>query len=146
MTIHLLQIGRPVIKGAWWHLTGRSGLPKRYFFILPRTAYLVEIVRQGPWGPSELDTPGLGCGDAFGLALLDCCSFVFCDKRQNLQYDIAQERSHQILAPAGIQKGHVQYHDVNALLFRQNAPLTLDIFIISAETVDALDVEQIVLF
>lgn len=48
--------------------------------------------------------------------------------------------------PARIQQRHVDHIDIDALIFRQNAPLLLNFLIVPAEAVDALDVEQIVLF
>ena len=59
---------------------------------------------------------------------------------------VRRDRSNmtEILAPAGVQQGHVQHHDVHALLLSQDAPMILQFSIISAETVYALDKEQIV--
>ena len=48
--------------------------------------------------------------------------------------------------PAGIQQGHVQHHDVHPLLLGEQPPLLQDLPIVAPQTVDALDVEQIVFF
>lgn len=144
MMIRLLQLGGTVVKGAWRHLTGRSRLPERYFFVLPIPAHFIEIIWKWAWGPSEPDTPGLCCGDTLCLPLFDAGSFVSGDKGQKLQHNVAEECSHQILAPACIQQGHIQNHDIHLLRLGQNLPLAKDFLIIAPKTVDALDVEQIV--
>ena len=50
----------------------------------------------------------------------------------------------KILAPPGVQQGHVQHHNVDLFLLGENPPLILNFLIISPQPVDALDVEQIV--
>ena len=60
-----------------------------------------------------------------------------------MQNNVAEECPHQVLAPAGVQQGHIQYHDVNALFFREDTPLFQNFAIIPSQPVDALDVEQI---
>ncbi len=40
----------------------------------------------------------------------------------------------------------IQHHNVDALLLGQHPPLVLNLLIVAPQTVDALDVEQIVFF
>ena len=60
-----------------------------------------------------------------------------------MQDNIAEECSHQVLAPANVQQRHIQHYDVDALFFREDAPLFQNLAIIPSQPVDALDVEQI---
>ena len=113
---------------------------------LPLPVYLVETRRQGLWRPTKPDTSGFGCGDPFRLTLADIASFIFCHKREHLQYDVAEKRSHKIFASPGIQKGHIDHTDINAFFLRQDAPLFQYLCIIPAQAVDTLDIQQIVPF
>ena len=66
---------------------------------------------------------GLGGRNALRLTLTDIGTFIFSDKGEYLQHNIAQKRAHQILPLSGIQQRHVQYHNVNAFFFGQYSPL-----------------------
>ena len=46
----------------------------------------------------------------------------------------------------GIQDRHIQYADINAFFFRENPPLILNFFVVSAQTINAEYIQQIVLF
>ena len=81
-----------------------------------------------------------------GLPLADVGALIFRHKGKYLQHDVAEKGAHQIFAPAGIQQRHIQHYDVDAFLFRQYPPLLQNLPIVPAQTVDALDVEQIVFF
>ena len=61
-----------------------------------------------------------------------------------MKHDVTEKSSHQILAPAGVQQGHIQHYDVDALLLGKNPPLILDFFVVASQPVDALGEEQIV--
>ena len=63
-----------------------------------------------------------------------------------MQDNVTEKGPHQVLAPTGVQQRHIQYHKINTFLLREDAPLFQDFAIISPQTVDALDVEQIVFF
>ena len=91
-------------------------------------------------------TPQSGSGDTFRLSLFDVGALILSDKGKDLQYDVAEEGSHQVFPSAGVQQGHIQNHDVNSFLFREIAPLILDFLIIASQTVNAFDIEQIVFF
>ena len=84
--------------------------------------------------------------DPLRLPLFDVGALIFRHERQHLQNDITEECPHQIFASPGIQQGHIQYHDIDPLFLGQKSPLILDLLIISPQTIDALDIEQIVFF
>ena len=54
------------------------------------------------------------------------------------------EYSHHVFTSAGVQQQHIEHYDVYALFFCENAPLLQNLPIIPVQTVNALDVEQII--
>ena len=128
------------------HSASLSRLAERYFLLSPRLMYLMEIVWQWQlWSP-EFHTVCLCRRDAFRLTDADILALVLCHKGQDLQHDITDECAEEVFSVAGIEQGHIQHHNIDLFLFRQNAPLFLYLFIVPAEAVDALDVEQIAFF
>ena len=79
------------------------------FFAPPCLVYHVEILRQGDGRPSEPYAPGLGRRDALRLPLADVVPLVLRHEGEHLEDDIAEKGAHEILAPAGVQQGHVQH-------------------------------------
>jgi len=77
---------------------------------------------------------------------MDRRALVLRHKGQNLQDNIAQKRPHQILSPTGVQQGHIQHDNIHLLLLGQDAPLLQNLTIIAPQTINALDIEQIVFF
>ena len=64
---------------------------------------------------------------------------------EELIYEEPEQRLNQILSPPCVQQRHIDNANVYPFLFCERSPLTLDRFIVSPQTVDALDVEQICL-
>ena len=67
-------------------------------------------------------------------------------KGQHLQHNVAEESTQQILSPPGVQQGHIQHHNINAFFFGEEPPLLQNFCVVAPQTVDALDIEQIVFF
>nr|DAE41435.1 MAG TPA: hypothetical protein [Caudoviricetes sp.]DAJ53536.1 MAG TPA: hypothetical protein [Caudoviricetes sp.] len=63
-----------------------------------------------------------------------------------MQYNITQECPHQVFPSTGIQQRHIQYHNINSFPLSQYPPLLQNLRIVTPQTIDALDIEQIVLF
>ena len=113
---------------------------------LPLPVYLVEDWRQGLWRPTEPDTSGFGCGDPLGLPLTNVATLVLRYEGEHLQDDVAEERPDKVFPTPGIQKGHVDYADVDTLFLCQDAPLFQYLGVVPAQAVNALDIEQITPF
>ena len=105
----------------------------------------METLWQGTWRSAEADTSGFRSCNALGLPLTDVSALILRYEGQHLQHDIAQKGSHQVFATSGIQKRHIQHHDINPLVLSQNPPLLQDLSVIAPQAVNALDIEQIVL-
>ena len=103
----------------------------------------MKVFRQRQWRSAKADALGFRRRDTLRLSLTDIGALILRHKGQHLQDNIAEEGSHQVLAPAGVQQRHIQYHDVDAFFFREDAPLFQNLAIIPSQPVDALDVEQI---
>ena len=56
-----------------------------------------------------------------------------------MEHDVRDQRTGQVAAPARVEQRHIQHDDGRSFLFCDDAPLLQDLFIISPETVDALD-------
>ena len=54
-----------------------------------------------------------------------------------MQHEVGDEGSHQVLALSGVQQGHIQNTDVDALFLGQKPPLLLYFLVIPPQTVDA---------
>ena len=65
---------------------------------------------------------------------------------QKLEHDIRDQRTGQVAAPARVKQRHIQHDDGRSFLFCDDAPLLQDLFIISPETVDALDDKGVAVF
>ena len=100
-----------------------------------------KIVRRLHIGPSEPHAPLFRRRNAFRLPLADVGALVFRHKGQHLEHNVAEEGAHQVLAPPGIQQGHIQHYDVDAFIFRQDTPLILNFLVVASQPVDALDIE-----
>lgn len=97
------------------------------------------------WPPETHPTRFRRCY-ALRLPLSYVQPLVLRNEAQHLQNDVAEKRSHQILAAPRIQQRHIQHHDVYAFLLCQHAPLLQNLCVIPPETVYALDAEQVVSF
>lgn len=106
----------------------------------------MEIFGQRFRRSSEADAFGLCGSDSLRLPLPDVGALVFRHKGQHLQHDVAEEGPQQVLASPGVQQGHIQHRDVDAFFFREEAPLLQYFGVVPPQTVDALDIEQIVFF
>ena len=135
---------RPVTEAGHGHATLLRRSDARDFPGLPPPVGIGKALRQGRGGPSEPDALGLCCRDTLRLSRPDVGALVLRHEGENLQDNIAEESPCQILAPPGVQQGHVQHHDVHPLLFGEDQPLILDFLIVSSQPVDALDIEQVV--
>ena len=102
------------------------------------------MLRRGFFRAAEADAPGFGGGDTLGLALADVGPLVFRHKGQHLQHDVRQKGAHQVLAPAGVQQGHIQHHDVGPLFLGDDPPLLQNLPVVAPQPVDALDTEQVI--
>ena len=96
--------------------------------------------------PPKPNALGFGRSNTLSLPLPDVGALVLCHKRQYLQHNVTEEGSQQILASPCIQKWHIQNHNVNAFFLCEKAPLLQYFGVIASQTVDALDIEQIVFF
>lgn len=98
------------------------------------------------WAPAEPNPPGLCRRNSLCLPLADIGALVFRYKGQHLQHNVAEESTQQILSPPGVQQGHIQHHNINAFFFGEEPPLLQNFCVVAPQTVDALDIEQIVFF
>ena len=90
---------------------------------LPALVGAVIVHRQRSGRTAEPYPPRLCRRNALQLPLPDVGALVLRHEGQHLQNDIAEKGPHKVFPPAGVQKGHVQYDDVNLFLFGQNPPL-----------------------
>ena len=97
-----------------------------------------EILRSFFRRSSEPHTALFRRRNAFGLPLTNGRALIFRDKRQELQYKVADEGSEQILMVSCIKQRHIYDHHVNAFVFRYDAPLVLDFLVVSSKAVYAL--------
>ena len=104
----------------------------------------MKILRQRAGRPAEANPPGLGRGDALCLALAEVSPLVLRHEGEDLQDDVAEEGAHQVLAPPGVQQGHVQHHDIHPLLLGKQTPLVQNLPVVAPQAVDAVEIEQIV--
>jgi hypothetical protein len=104
-------------------------------------------IRGGPFDrTAHVDTSGPSGSDALGLALFDVVSFRVGDEGEDLQDEVGDEGPHQVFVYPRVEQGHIGHGDVNAALFGEDAPLVLDVLVISTETVNAGEVQNIALF
>ena len=104
----------------------------------------VVVFWQRPGRSAESHTPGPCRRNPLCLPLADVGALVLRHKGQHLQDDIAEECPHQVFAPPGVQQGHIQHYNVDALLLGENPPLLQNLAVVAPQPVDALDIEQIV--
>lgn len=142
-TIVFVIVFGPVTECGQWESAefGRGSLGN--FAVFPARISLREIMWKRLRRTAELYPPSFGGLNAFFLPLANIGSFILCYKRQNLKYDVAEKRTNEIFSSASVKKRHIDDHDIYPLFLCENAPLFLDFLIIAAETVDALDHEEI---
>ena len=140
------KLGSFIVEGPFRHIAGFGRLPEGYFFAAPCLMHLIKVFRQGSGWSAELHSARFGGGNALGLPLTDAHALILRHKGQHLQNDVREEGSHQIFAPTGIQQRHIQYHNVDPFFLGQNTPLLQNFSVVAPQTVDALDIEQIVFF
>ena len=140
----VLKPRRPVAEGGQRHtaLPGRRRAGDSPG--LPAAVGAGVALRQGPGRPSKPDAPGLCGGNALGLPLTDAGPLILRHKGEHLEHDVAEEGAHQVLAPPGVQQGHIQHHDVHPPPLGQKPPLLQNLPVVPPQPVDALDVEQVV--
>jgi hypothetical protein len=140
----VLKPRRAVAEGGQRHtaLPRRRGAADRPG--LPAAVGAGVALRQGPGRPSKPDAPGLCGGNALGLPLTDAGPLILRHKGEHLEHDVAEEGAHQVLAPPGVQQGHIQHHDVHPPPLGQKPPLLQNLPVVPPQPVDALDVEQVV--
>ena len=93
--------------------------------------------------PAEPYAPGFGCRYALGLAAADIFSFVLGNEGKTLQHNVCDKGAHQVSASSGVQKGHVQFHYLDILLFGEKVPLMKHFLVIAAQPVFRKDVKNI---
>lgn len=79
---------RPVAEGGQSHPALLGGGGAGQFSGLPSLVDAVEVLRQGLWWPPEAHPPGLGGGNALGLALSDVHPLVFRHEGEDLKDDV----------------------------------------------------------
>ena len=114
---------RPVTEGSQRHSALLRGGGPCECPAFPLQIGAQVVIGQRLWRPAEPYPSGLGGRNSLRLTLTDIGTFIFGDKGEYLQHNIAQKRAHQILPLSGIQQRHVQYHNVNAFFFGQYSPL-----------------------
>ena len=83
------------------------------------------------------------CGDTLCLPLADQFALILGDKREKLEHDITQKGAQEILRITSVQQRHIQYYDIYALFSGQYAPLFLNLCIVTAQPVNAFDIEYV---
>jgi len=78
-----------------------------------------------------VDAPRPRRRNAFSLPFFDIVALTMRHERQDLQYKVGYERTHQVFVQAGVKQGYINHSNVNAALFGEDAPLALYIIIIS---------------
>ena len=104
----------------------------------PQGGHFLKIVRQRKLRTSEDNAPLSGSGDPLRLTDTDIASLVFRHKGKELQDDVAEEGADQILSLQGIQKGHIQDHDIHLLHLHQLPPYLQNLIIVSSQAVNTL--------
>ena len=129
-----------------------SGMEYADFVELDRLgAVVTKGVAAVPWEgnptPRVCETPS-GMLNAIGLQNLAqaFATLVLGHEGEHLQDDVAEERPDKVFPTPGIQKGHVDYADVDTLFLCQDAPLFQYLGVVPAQAVNALDIEQITPF
>ena len=105
-----------------------------------------KLLRLHQWRTPKTHALRFRHGDALRLTLADVGTLILRNKGKHLQHNVAEERSHQVFASPGIQQRHIQHHDVDALFLCEHPPLLQNFRVVAAQTVNALDIEQIVFF
>ena len=148
---HLQQVGffvnlRPVAEGGQRHpaLLRRGCTCDCPSF--PLLVGTVVVLREWSGWSAEPHTPRFRRRNALRLPLADIGALVFRHKRQHLEYYVAEKGAHQVLAAPSVQERHIQHHNINTFLLGQNPPLLQNLPIVPPQTVDALNIEQIVFF
>ena len=120
--------------------------PHRQLTALPACLDLPKVHGQLLIGSPEFYAPCLRRGNALRLPLTD--EFTFCLRHiaQKLEHDVRDQRTGQVAAPARVKQRHIQHDDGRALLLCNDVPLLQNLFIVSSETVDALDDKGIAVF
>ena len=91
------------------------------------------------WESAQVLSFGLRSGDPLGLAPADEFALGLGYIAEKLENDIRDQRACEVLPLPGIQKRHIQDDDANLFFFGDGPPLFDNLFIVSAQPVDALD-------
>ena len=112
--------------------------------IAPSFDDFLKIIRRKLWLSAAMDAFALGGGDAFCLPLTDVVPFGLGNITEDLQDQISDEGAGQILFPsAGVEQWHIQHDDIYSFFFGDDLPLLQDLFVISAQAVDGMQIEDI---
>ena len=134
----------PPQKGLVGNVQPPGGFPGRHISPLPGLQAGVECRRLFLARMAEAHAPCLGCRDTLRLPLVDELPLRLSHITEQLQNDVGDQRPGEIPIFSGIQQGHIQHDNGRALLFGNDPPLLQNLIVISAQAVNALDVEQIV--
>jgi len=141
----LFKAFRAVTEGRQGHTTFLGGGGTGDCAGLPTVVRAGIIFRQGSGRAAETNPAGFGGSNPLFLPFTDIFAFTLGDKGKDLKDQVCNKGAHQVLAVAGIQKGHINDADINADFLGQDPPLILNFRVIAAQTVDAEDIEQVAL-
>lgn len=129
----------PLQKCLVGHAEHGGGLSGRQFAVCPPLIHAFILRRFLNGSASKLNAPGPRRRDPLRLPLAYELPLRLRHIGKKLQHDIRDQLPGQVTPLPGIQQGHIQNHDGNALLLRQIAPLIQNLVVISPQPVDALD-------
>jgi len=118
---------------------------KWYFFVHPAVDELIEVIRHDLAGPSENHTSRFGRTNTLGLTSPYRIAFALRDERQYLKCDIRDKGYDEVFTLACIEERHIEDADVNLEVFGEVAPLVLNLLVVTAETINAFDINKVAL-
>lgn len=143
LTLHKPKLAQSSVKRRFSQTATLHGFREFDLPALPCADDPLEVVRGRYRGPAKVDASRAGSGDALCLSTADALALVLGHEAQYLQHEVGDERAHQVLAVAGVQKRHVDHADIHPDLLRQHPPLAQYLLVIASQPVDAEDVQQV---
>ena len=96
-------IPQSAVKSCFAHVAALYDFGNRKLFLFPGVDEYSEISRGFFFRSAELYPLGFCSGNSFSLPFPDIFTFALCYKGQDLQYEVGDESSQQILTAAGVQ-------------------------------------------
>jgi hypothetical protein len=113
-------------------------LLKRNLLAFPLPYEFAEVLRKLLSRPAHMNTTRSRGGYALRLTFPDVVAFAVRREAEDLEHDVGDKRSYQVLAIPSVKQGHIEHGNVYAAFLGEDAPLLLNFVIVAPEPVYAV--------